>query len=276
MAANQLSTVEHIVVLMLENRSFDHMFGFLYKDEGNVSPAGDQFEGLKGDENNLDSAGNAVTVFAIDPKGTAPYLSPGADPGEGYSATNLQMFSADPPPAGATPPMDGFVTNFEASLQLDSRRGRPIVPGTTGGDIMGVFTPDLLPVMSGLARGFAVCDHWFGSAPTETIPNRAFVAAATSQGHMNDSTKLFTVPTIFGLLGKAGLSWKVYGFDRAPLTRLDFPELTNAPDANFGLFTDFQSDAASGQLANYIFLEPSWGSSGNSQHPAYDSPRETR
>jgi phospholipase C len=38
---------------------------------------------------------------------------------------------------------------------------------------MGMYTPVLLPVLSGLARGFAVCDHWYGSAPTETLPTRA-------------------------------------------------------------------------------------------------------
>src|SRR5919204_315680 len=134
----QLATIDHIVVLMLENRSFDHMLGFLYADSNNTSPA----------------------------------------PGP---------FRRGPPPA----------------------------------EIMGIFTPEMLPVMSGLARGFAVCDHWFGSVPTETIPNRAFVAAATSQGHMNDSTKSFTVPTIFGLLTKASVAWKIYGYDNVPLACRD-------------------------------------------------------
>jgi phospholipase C len=54
---------------------------------------------------------------------------------------------------------------------------------------MGVFPSAMLPVLSGLARAFAVCDHWFGSAPTETLPNRAFVNAGTSQGHMDDKTE---------------------------------------------------------------------------------------
>jgi phospholipase C len=268
--ANQLNAIEHLLVLMLENRSFDHMLGFLYADSANVSPAGDPYEGLTGAESNLDANGTAVPVFEIDPKGSAPYLAPGANPGEGYSATNLQLFAANSPPVPPTATNSGFVTNFGATLTLDAKRHRPIEPGTTAADIMGMFTPELLPVLSGLARGFAVCDHWFCSAPTETIPNRAFVAAATSQGHINDSTKSFTVPTIFGLLTKAGVSWKIYGYDQQPLTRLNFPETIAAPDSNFGLFTDFQHDAANGQLPAYAFLEPSWGSTGNSQHPAGD------
>ena len=47
-----------------------------------------------------------------------------------------------------------------------------------------------------MAKGFAVCDHWFASAPTQTIPNRAFAAAATSQGHLDNHVKVMTVPDL--------------------------------------------------------------------------------
>jgi phospholipase C len=270
MPDNELASIEHIVVLMLENRSFDHMLGFLYEDTGNVSPAGDPFEGLTGTESNGDENGAAVKVFKIDPAQPNAYFMPGGNPGEGYSATNLQLFGADPAPAPPVATNSGFVTNFAKTLALNASRHRPVVPGTVPSDIMGMFTPEALPVLSDLARGYAVCDHWYCSVPTETIPNRAFAAGATSQGHMNDSTKSFTVPTIFGLLSAKRIAWKVYGYDKDPLTRLDFPDTTGSPDANFGLFADFQADAGAGHLPGYAFLEPSWGSSGNSQHPNYD------
>jgi len=106
--------------------------------------------------------------------------------------------------------------------------------------------------------------------PTETLPNRAFVHAATSQGHMDDATKSFTAPTIYTALTKQNISWMIYGYDADPITRVTFSDLTNAPDTHFGQFTDFQAAASSGKLASYTFLEPSWGSSGNSQHPNYD------
>lgn len=134
---------------------------------------------------------------------------------------------------------------------------------------MGVFPPAMLPVLSGLARGFAVCDHWFGSVPTETLPNRAFACAGTSQGHMDDSTKKFTSPSIFGSLSKSQLDWAIYGYTSPALTRLNFPDTTNAPASHFGLFSDFRAAAAKGALPSYVFLEPSWGASGNSQHPNY-------
>jgi phospholipase C len=270
MAGRQLAAIEHIVVLMLENRSFDHMLGFLYEDQGNHSPAGDPFEGLTGTESATDASGVEVKVFKIDPSKAGAYFMPGCNPGEGYSATNLQLFGADPAPDPPVATNSGFLTNFTATLTLARQRHRPIVPGTVPADIMGIFTPGMLPVLSGLAHGYAVCDHWYCSAPTETIPNRAFAAAGTSQGHMNDLTKSFTVPTIFGLLTAKDVRWKIYGYDKDPLTRLDFPDTTSAPDANFGLFSDFRADAAAGRLPGYAFLEPGWGPAGNSQHPNYD------
>src|SRR5579862_6046297 len=267
----QLSAISNIVVLMLENRSFDHMLGFLYADSGNVTPTGQAFEGLKGTESNSDGKGGTVNVYKIDPSGAYAYFTPGADPGEGYTATNSQLFgtAAAPNPAVAT--NSGFITDYAYTLGWQSKEsGWSILPGTVATDIMGMFTPTMLPVLSGLARGFAVCDQWFSSAPTETLPNRAFACAGTSQGHMDDKTKTFTAPSIFGLLTKHKLDWRIYGYDADPLTRMDFPDTTNAPETHFGLFKDFQAAAAAGTLPPYTFLEPSWSSTGNSQHPNYN------
>jgi phospholipase C len=270
MATTTLASIEHIVVLMLENRSFDHMLGFLYSDSGNVSPTGQPFEGLTGTESNPDGSGAAVTVFKIQDTDSNAYFMPGADPGEGYSATNSQLFGNATAPTPPVATNQGFVTDFSYTLGWESKDHWTILPGTTANSIMGIFTPQMLPVLSGLARGFAVCDQWFGSAPTETLPNRAFVCAGTSQGHMDDNTKKYTCPTIFALLSQKNISWTVYGYSEPPLTRMDYTDITNADDSHFGLFTDFQTAAANGSLASYVFLEPSWGASGNSQHPNYN------
>jgi phospholipase C len=267
---NQLGSVEHFVVLVLENRSFDHMLGFLYADAGNVSPGTNQpFEGLTGQESNSDATGAAIPVSALSPETPNVYFMPGADPGEGFAATNVQLFGEASPPAGISATNSGFVTDFAATLKgIDAHR--PMISGTTASDIMGMFTPALLPVLSGLARGFAVCDYWFSSVPTETFPNRAFLCAATSQGHMDDSMSKYTCQSIFGLLSAHNLGWSIYGYNSPPLTRLNFPDTTDAVESHFGVFRDFQVAAASGSLGAYTFLEPSWGSSGNSQHPNYD------
>jgi phospholipase C len=270
MSTNQLSSINHIVVLMLENRSFDHMLGFLYSSSGNVSPTGQAFEGLTGTESNPGTNGSPVQVFAIAPSDPNAYFMPGADPGEGYEDTNSQLFGSTTAPVPPVATNNGFVSDFSYTLGWETKEGDSVLAGTTANNIMGVFPPTMLPVLSGLAKGFAVCDYWFGSAPTETLPNRAFVNAGTSQGHLDDKTTTYTCPTIYSLLSSKNITWSIYGYNAPPKTRLDFSDITSAADSHFGQFTDFQTAAAKGTLASYTFLEPSWGSSGNSQHPNYN------
>jgi len=273
MASNALSKIQHIVVLMLENRSFDMMLGFLYADEGNKSPSGQPFEGLTGKESNPDSKGKDVPIFKIKATDKNAYFMPGSDPGEGYAPTNCQLFGNVNAPTPPVATNKGFVKDFTNTLDWESKKpswAKEILPGTVPQNIMGMFTPEMLPVLSGLARGYAVCDHWYSSVPTETMPNRAFANAATSQGHLDDKTKTYTVPSIFGLLGQNKVSWAIYGYDTEPLTRHNFPDTTSADDSHFGLFKDFKAAAASGTLPSYTFLEPAWSSTGNSQHPAGD------
>ncbi len=271
-AASQLGRIANIVVVMLENRSFDHMLGYLYADKGNVSPSGQPFEGLTGNETNPDGQGNSVKVFPVPATAAHPYFYLGANCGEGYANTNAQLFGTNQAPVPLVPATNqGFVTNFAYTLSWESKEANQVVPGTTASQIMGMYAPALLPILSGLASGYAVCDHWYASAPTETLPNRAFVHMATSQGHLSDSAaKVFSAPSIFTALGKKGFTWSVYGYDAPPLTRGSVADISQAPDSNFGEFADFQKAVASGTLASYAFLEPKWGSSGNSQHPNYN------
>ena len=270
--ADLLGSIDHIVVLMLENRSFDHMLGFLYSDAGNVSPLKQPFDGLTGQESNPDKTGAAVPVYRIQAGDANAYFMPGADPGEGYAATNNQLFGNINPPSPPNATNQGFVKDFEYTLGWQTGKpGWTVLPGTTAKNIMGMFTPEMLPILSGLARGYAVCDRWFASVPTETLPNRAFACAGTSQGHTDDKTaRTFTCPSIFGLLDKNGLGWSIYGYDAVPLTRLNFPDTHNAAATHFGVFTDFQAAAAKGTLPPYTFLEPKFRTGGNDQHPVND------
>lgn len=271
MGTTGLAAIQHVVVLMLENRSFDHMLGYLYRDSGNVSPRGHAFEGLTGRESCPGVDGKPVSVYPITPTTPDAYFMPGADPGEGYQATNAQLYgSAEAPAPGAVAPMTGFVTDYASAISQNRAKGWYVVPGTTADMIMGCYPPETLPVLSALATGFAVCDHWYGSAPTMTMPNRAFVCAGTSQGHLDDKTKSFTAPSIFGLLSEHRIGWKIYGYSSSPLTRTDFPDTDEAPRTDFGRFADFRADAKAGTLPGYAFLEPSWESTGNSQHPNYN------
>ncbi len=268
---NQLDKIDHIVLLMLENRSFDHMLGYLYADSGNVSPAGHAFDGLTGTESNPDDTGRDVSVYRIKAEDPHPYLMPGADPGEGFQNTSYQLYNSDTPQAGVLPDNKGFVLNFKSAIASDlAKHYKDTLPGTEPSQIMGMYTPELLPILSGLAKGYAVCDAWFASAPTMTMPNRAFALAATSQGHLDDHVKIFTCPSIFGRLSDKSLDWAIFGYNREPLTKHDFPDVQNADDSHFGHFRDFKDRAAQGTLPPFTFLEPSWDATGNSQHPNYD------
>ena len=121
--ANRLPAIKHIVQLMLENRSFDQVLGFLYTANGNKSPTNQPFEGLTGNETNPDDAGRPIKVYKIDRNAPHPYLMPGADPGEGFQNTNYQLFCTDDPAPGAVPTNQGFVINFKAAIQSDQAVG---------------------------------------------------------------------------------------------------------------------------------------------------------
>src|SRR5215469_11176831 len=107
--ANQLSAIQHIVVLALENRSFDQMLGFLYTAQGNRSPAGQPYEGLTGNESNPGTDGKPVKVFKITSDMKNAYFMPGCDPGEDYVAVNQQLFDSVDPPSPPIAKNQGFL-----------------------------------------------------------------------------------------------------------------------------------------------------------------------
>jgi phospholipase C len=251
-----LDSIDHVVLVMLENRSFDHMLGFLYPKSGN-------FEGLDGTESNLDADGNEAKVFEISPGMQNAYYFPLANPAEGYQATNGQLFSSATPPASGQAANDGFVTSFAKELQHPAHPLDPKLAGVAPGSIMGMYAAETLPVLSGLAKGFAVCDGWFASVPTQTFPNRAFAVAGTSRGFTDNSAHgipAFRTPSAFGKLADAGQTWKIYGYSGEPLTAHDFPDTVH-PGPNGEVvsgFARFQSDAAAGTLAAFSYIEPEW------------------
>src|SRR6185312_10382728 len=128
-AGTGLAAINHIVVLMLENRSFDHMLGYLYAQSGNISPnTGQPFEGLTGKEANPDGSGKEIKVFKITSSTPNAYFMPGADPGEGYKAANDQLWGSDTAPAyGTVPTMSGFVTDFAYTISWEKSSGWTIV-----------------------------------------------------------------------------------------------------------------------------------------------------
>jgi len=254
MAKPLTDNIEHVVVLMLENRSFDNVLGGLYPQ---LTRQG-RYYGLTGGEYNpvnpANPAAGSVTVFQ-GPPAESIFIAPYPDPGELYSDMVQQIFGSNVSvlPSGVLPPMTGFAWNYTQQPPSPSGRGFPSEPAVAV-DIMQYYSGRTMPVSTCLGQGFAVCDSWFAAAPVQTLANRVFTHCGTpsrlpnvNRSRINnpDFTDKLTVPfvppvtdtTIFELLdtrypqGKAPkcsddpfpprvhLNWKVYYHD-APLSAL--------------------------------------------------------
>jgi phospholipase C len=228
-----LGQIDHFVVLMLENRSFDNLLGQLY-------PGRLDFEGLAGNEVNPDGFGGKVKVWT-DPKDSANMWLPKPDPGELFVDINEQLFGNGP--VSGKPSMSGFTTNY-------------VRHGGNAADIMHCFSPEQVPAISALARSYAVCDHWYASSPCQTWPNRFFVHTGTAGGYENNAPPNFPyrMPTIFNVLnGNLPNGWEIY-FHDFPQS-LTLTKLWNHLD-HFRPFSEFLDDAKLGQLPSYSFIEP--------------------
>jgi len=163
---------EHFIVLMLENRSFDHLFGYLGKGDG--LPKGGATNYLKPTDSNSE---------AFSSRKGGDYTAIGQGPSHSLKQTNEQLFGqTKPSPAvsAKTPPLKGFVASFREALTYDLKR-QPTSSELQ--QVMNCFDPVQLPVLSTLAQSFVLSDRWFADVPGPTMPNRAFVHAATSQGY---------------------------------------------------------------------------------------------
>lgn len=282
---------EHIVVLMLENRSFDNMLGYLYAP-GELT-GGQQFEGISG--KNLSNPVNMYpgdTTYSIDSVWAHPdsvMTNPSPDPGEEYPHVNTQLFSSiipdsnrfrhisqmqapynEPFPVPDTAAMKGFVTDYIYYFKLYFGR---YPKDSEFRIIMGCFPPSAVPVISTLAKEFAVCDHWFCSVPSQTYCNRSFFNSASSWGYVNNSPSERWVqnaaPTVYNRLSDMNVPWKVYFdvLDIIPATLLlHLPVLIKHLD-HFCSFGRFLSDVANGNLPRYSFVEPRMHWFHNDEHP---------
>lgn len=279
---------DHLVVLMFENRSFDNLLGYLYRP-GEV-PA---FEGLLGRDlsNPIPPDVEGWERARVPAHPAARLDAPDPNPGEEYPHVNTQMFGTvvpadnrfrplrdiqapfnSPASPDATPTMDGFIADYVAEFR--DQLGR-MPTYSEYAEVMSGYTPDQVPVVSALARGFAVFDHWFSEVPTETYPNRSFVHAGSSSGFvLNNPVDKFVAendaPTIFERLEQARLPWTVY---------IDPQQIVSATGliharrlapyfaTHFSTIYDFYAHAESGDLPAYSFLEPNLTPPRTDMHP---------
>lgn len=267
-----MANLKHVVVVMLENRSFDNMVGWFYSSQGNQPPVNlpptpaPTYDGLTPDLWNPDAFDQRVPVGqgASEQKW---WLVPTPDPDEMFDHIKFQMFQTS-----QTPTMMGFVQDY--AKVKDNKHPN---------SIMECFTPEQVPVISALAKNYAICDRWFASAPCQTWPNRAFMHAGTSCGRVNncDGIKDNCVPdplhynsrTIFNFLEDIKVSWKVYNDSvLMSLTRAQFITQLGNPflEGHFHSFGQFRKDALAGTLPAYSFVEPSFLVQPNDQLPPHD------
>ena len=250
--------IEHVVVLMLENRSFDSMLGSLY-------PKGPEFDGLSGNEAIPHTGQGDVRVWSSNATDPQSMSIPDPDPGELWMDINMQLFGLNGAPGNQLPAMNGFVDNYVRQTNGPPASYKPE-------SIMHYYDPTQVPVISQLAKQFAVCDQWFASAPCQTWPNRFFLHCATAGGYENNSPTHFPymMDTVFNRLEEAGKPWKIYFHDfpqTLTLTKL-WPYIDH-----FHLIDEFLDDAKSGNLPAYTFIEPRYFPDvvlPNDQHPPHN------
>lgn len=245
-----MAKVDHFIVLMLENRSYDHMLGFL--DHPDPS-----FGGLRGDELNRRNPDDATSEpVYVEPLAVA--TEPAHDPAHDFANVQRQLFGTPTPVEDPIAHNGGFVLDYLASAPS----------GADPRDVMRCHTPATLPVLSQLALEFAVCDRWFCSVPGPTWPNRLFAHSGASDGEHENEVRFYGQETIFGQLKRAGRTWRIY-HDGLPLSYA-LPALWGSPgDDRFRAMDRFYRDAAAGDLPNYTFIEPRhFGAKSTSQHPS--------
>ncbi|HXL18552.1 MAG TPA: alkaline phosphatase family protein [Streptosporangiaceae bacterium] len=255
--------IDHVVVLCLENRSFDHMLGYL------DHPA-DDFDGLLrgGSFDNAGADGGSRVRATPEAKRVLPF---GPDHSHDAVMAQLRLTGSG---KNRHPTNDGFVVSYERKagglvpvklggvlgpvLGWWQGRKRATTPTAKGRGplVMLCQPPAQVPVLSQLALDFAVCDRWFCSVPGETWPNRNFLHAATSDGETNIEIRPYTNPTIFELLEKHGATWRIYHDDTPQVWA--FPALWDTAERHQNWYPSarFAEHVAAGDLPNYSFIEP--------------------
>jgi len=238
-----LDGLKHIVVLMMENRSFDHMLGGLSLVMENGQKKYPGINGLTGNESNPDTNGNIIKV-----QPNAKFqgqLDP--DPDHHFPGVDLQIFGGAPPGPGRVANMRGFVKDYFTQTK-DVNRSH---------NIMSYFTPDKLPVLTTLATQFAVFNGWFSSIPGPTICNRAFAHYGTSFGQVGMDIFYILDPILsaYERMVKAGRTAKIYYYDQQSSTMEIVNLLKNQPQI-FGGYNQFITDCKNNTLPEYSFIEP--------------------
>jgi phospholipase C len=253
--------IKHLFVLMMENRSFDHLFGF-----------------MKAPDYNIEGLDRAALPYNEDSLEEKIYASPNArptgdlaaDPNHHFADVTEQLYGIPNPTPGQAPDMSGFVRNYE------KKSGS----AATGANIMKCFDPAALPVLTTLARQYAICDHWFASIPGPTLPNRLYVHCGTSRGRLDMAPEFYSgFYTVYEELAKNGVPSCIYWSDWSGT--LTFSGLMAHQNLFYDSYANFAAicNGNADDVPAYCFIEPQYNPANNpaggtlpatDQHPDND------
>ena len=282
------SKIKHVVYYMVENRSFDHVMGWLY----DKNETGLHFVGRDGpyDGASTEMSNPNPGAKPDDPKNPrVVHLSKCMD-GKLNDAAALDFIQVDP----YHDKSDVLRQLFYANRNGYAERATPDMSGFVWNNdnpqVMATYTPEQLPVLNGLARGFAVSDAWFSAMPGATDANRAMAFTGSTLGQLNNFQNGLTYtnwpasphrPSMWKVLWSNGITdWKIYNsiewMNFVHTYHLFLQGQIPSVDAKQGNYIagieQFKQDARAGKLPAFSFLEPVWiGSAGTtSYHPGPD------
>jgi len=234
--------IEHVVVLMLENHSYDNFLGMLGRGRGET-PRGDGF------------------TLAADGRPTATNPGPDGRPLRAFRMPTTCQLKAQPS------------QEWEQShIQYANGSNSGFVVSNSGPVAMGYWTRQDLPFTYDLAGQFPIGDRWFASALAQTDPQRRFLIAATANGMTDDIGGSIgnLVPdaslgapangTIFERLTAAGISWIDYAYSFPTGATMElYPTNDGAfSTTNVKTFDQFYADAKAGTLPSFSLLDPDY------------------
>jgi phospholipase C len=249
-----LDEIEHIVVLMLENRSFDHMLGYLSLEADGLDVDGLD-EGMANDYE-----GRSYPVFRL----TETAFTKAQDPCHSGACVDEQVAYEN----------GGFASNYIRTRTEPASREPAVV--------MGYYDGRQLPIYDFLARRFCVCDRWFCPIRGATFPNRLYAVAGRAAGSRdNASPPVYHLPAFVRHLDAAGASWRWYTHELfATIWAVDRDYLPKTFDnvrafSSPFRFDDFFSAAQAGTLPNVAWIDPNFVDVGgavgsNDDHPPSD------
>jgi len=253
-----LNSINHIVLLMQENRAFDHYFGQMNAYRAKQNPPLPQ--DLDTWTSGTDKTPTNVSTPSFDPVTQKPGPPIPAFHMQSVCSENMSPswnethheWNLNHPGSGVFT-MDGFGW-VQGHFAFDSAAaGQAGFTDVTGKRAMGYYDDSDLPFYYFMASNFATSDRWFSPAPTRTHPNRFYWLAGTSQGNVVAPDHQINAKTIFQLMDENNISWKIY--EVGGNTYYSYFSYSNTHKTNVVPLDQYFTDVANGTLPQVAYIE---------------------